>query len=136
MTARVLVVDDLEPNVKLLEAKLRAEYFDVLAAYSGAEAIEIAQREQPDIILLDVMMPVMDGFEACRRLKASPDTMHIPIVMVTALTDTEDRSLSFDPLARKWDGAIVQCPPSATARPSCQKLNRSQPAEVAANSGK
>lgn len=91
MTARVLVVDDLEPNVKLLEAKLRAEYFDVLAAYSGAEAIEIAQREQPDIILLDVMMPVMDGFEACRRLKASPDTMHIPIVMVTALDQQADR---------------------------------------------
>jgi len=91
MTARVLVVDDLEPNVKLLEAKLRAEYFDVLAAYSGAEAIDIARREQPDIILLDVMMPVMDGFEACRRLKASPETMHIPIVMVTALDQQADR---------------------------------------------
>lgn len=91
MTARVLVVDDLEPNVKLLEAKLRAEYFDVLGAYSGAEAIEIATREQPDIILLDVMMPGMDGFEACRRLKAAPETMHIPIVMVTALDQQADR---------------------------------------------
>ena len=91
MTARVLVVDDLEPNVKLLEAKLRAEYFDVLGAYSGAEAIEIAMREQPDIILLDVMMPGMDGFEACRRLKAAPETMHIPIVMVTALDQQADR---------------------------------------------
>lgn len=91
MTARVLVVDDLEPNVKLLEAKLRAEYFDVLGAYSGAEAIEIATREQPDIILLDVMMPGMDGFEACRRLKSAPETMHIPIVMVTALDQQADR---------------------------------------------
>lgn len=91
MTARVLVVDDLEPNVKLLEAKLRAEYFDVLGAYSGTEAIERATQEQPDIILLDVMMPGMDGFEACRQLKAAPETMHIPVVMVTALEQQADR---------------------------------------------
>lgn len=91
MTARVLVVDDLEPNVKLLEAKLRAEYFDVLGAYSGLEAIERATQEQPDIILLDVMMPGMDGFEACRQLKSIPETMHIPVVMVTALDQQADR---------------------------------------------
>lgn len=91
MTARVLVVDDLEPNVKLLEAKLRAEYFDVIGAYSGKEAIEKAVAEQPDIILLDVMMPGMDGFEACRRIKAAPETMHIPVVMVTALDQQADR---------------------------------------------
>jgi len=91
MTARVLVVDDLEPNVKLLEAKLRAEYFDVVGAMSGEEAIKIAKAEQPDIILLDVMMPGMDGFEACRRLKAAPETMHIPVVMVTALDQQADR---------------------------------------------
>lgn len=91
MTARVLVVDDLEPNVKLLEAKLRAEYFDVLGAYSGQEAIEQAAQEKPDIILLDVMMPGMDGFEACRQLKSNPETMHIPVVMVTALDQQADR---------------------------------------------
>ncbi|MEO1189635.1 MAG: PleD family two-component system response regulator, partial [Pseudomonadota bacterium] len=91
MTARVLVVDDLEPNVKLLEAKLRAEYFDVLGAYSGEEAIELAAKEKPDIILLDVMMPGMDGFEACRKLKSNPETMHIPVVMVTALDQQADR---------------------------------------------
>ncbi len=91
MTARVLVVDDLEPNVKLLEAKLRAEYFDVLGAYSGAEAVERAKKDQPDIILLDVMMPGMDGFEACRIIKAAPETAHIPIVMVTALEQQADR---------------------------------------------
>lgn len=91
MTARVLVVDDLEPNVKLLEAKLRAEYFDVLGAYSGQEAIERAVSEQPDIILLDVMMPGLDGFETCRRLKSMPETMHIPVVMVTALDQQADR---------------------------------------------
>ncbi len=91
MTARVLVVDDLEPNVKLLEAKLRAEYFDVLGALSGEEAVQKASSEQPDIILLDVMMPGMDGFEACRRIKADPETTHIPIVMVTALDQQADR---------------------------------------------
>ncbi len=91
MTARVLVVDDLEPNVKLLEAKLRAEYFDVLGAYSGKQAVERAISDQPDIILLDVMMPGMDGFEACRQIKATPETMHIPVVMVTALDQQADR---------------------------------------------
>ena len=91
MTARVLVVDDLEPNVKLLEAKLRAEYFDVIGAFSGREAIERAKKDQPDIILLDVMMPGMDGFEACRIMKTMPETAHIPIVMVTALDQQQDR---------------------------------------------
>lgn len=91
MSARVLVVDDVLPNVKLLEAKLSREYFDVLTAMSGPEALEIVASETPDIILLDVMMPEMDGFEVCRRLKADPKTMHIPVVMVTALSDTSDR---------------------------------------------
>jgi len=91
MTARVLVVDDILPNVKLLEAKLSGEYFDVITASSGAEAIQKAEKESPDIILLDVMMPGMDGFETCQRLKASPVTSHIPVVMVTALTDATDR---------------------------------------------
>ncbi len=91
MTARVLVVDDILPNVKLLEAKLSGEYFDVLTATSGAEGIQKAETMSPDIILLDVMMPGMDGFETCQRLKANPATAHIPVVMVTALTDATDR---------------------------------------------
>ncbi len=91
MTAIVLVVDDLLPNVKLLEAKLTSEYYEVVTARSGAEAIEIANQKPIDIILLDVMMPDMDGFETCRRLKASEKTAHIPVVMVTALSEAEDR---------------------------------------------
>lgn len=91
MTARVLVVDDILPNVKLLEAKLSNEYYEVITATSGAEAIEKAEAQGPDIILLDVMMPGMDGFETCQRLKSSPATAHIPVVMVTALTDASDR---------------------------------------------
>jgi len=91
MSARILVVDDLVPNVRLLEAKLAREYFEVLTASSGVEALAIARRERPDIVLLDVMMPEMDGFEVCRQLKADPETAHIPVVMVTALNDAVDR---------------------------------------------
>jgi two-component system cell cycle response regulator len=96
MTARVLVVDDSLPNRKLLEARLQDEYFEVLGAASGAEAITLAQRWSPDIILLDVLMPVMDGFEACRRLKAQPATAHIPVVMVTSLNDQSERVRGLD----------------------------------------
>ncbi len=91
MSARVLVVDDVLPNVKLLEAKLTREYFDVITASDGPEALVKAELQAPDIVLLDVMMPEMDGFEACERLKANPKTMHIPVVMVTALSDAADR---------------------------------------------
>ncbi len=91
MTARVLVVDDILPNVKLLEVKLTNEYFEVITAMSGLECIQKAQEKKPDIILLDVMMPGIDGFETCQRLKADPDTAHIPVIMVTALTDATDR---------------------------------------------
>ena len=82
MTARVLVVDDLPPNVKLLEAKLSSEYFEVMTACDGPSALESIANERPDIVLLDVMMPGMDGFEVCRRIKTDPKTAHIPVVMV------------------------------------------------------
>src|SRR5262245_9434117 len=91
MTARVLVVDDIPANVKLLEARLSAEYFDVLTAASGDEALAICERAECDIMLLDVMMPEMDGFEVCRRLKSNPATHHIPVVMVTALDQPSDK---------------------------------------------
>ena len=91
MSARVLVVDDIPVNVRLLEAKLSAEYFDVVTAASGAEALEAIARQAPDIVLLDVMMPEMDGFEVCRRIKADSAIAHIPVVMVTALSDSADR---------------------------------------------
>jgi len=91
MSARILVVDDIEANVRLLEAKLAAEYYDVLTASDGPSALAIASSEQPDIVLLDVMMPGMDGFEVCRRLKEDPATRHIPVVLVTALDGRSDR---------------------------------------------
>ena len=91
MTARVLVVDDILSNVKLLEAKLSAEYFEVVSAFNGLECLAKVDESMPDIVLLDVMMPGMDGFEVCRRLKGNPKTAHIPVVMVTALDQPSDR---------------------------------------------
>src|SRR6201747_2528819 len=91
MSARILVVDDVPANVKLLEARLSAEYFDVMTASNGTEALAICARAECDIILLDVMMPDMDGFEVCRRLKANPVSYFIPVVMVTALDSPSDR---------------------------------------------
>ena len=91
MTARVLIVDDIPTNVRLLEARLSAEYFEVVTASSGREALERCTQGDIDIVLLDVMMPEMDGFEVCRRLKADPDTHHLPVLMVTALDQPSDR---------------------------------------------
>ncbi|MBL4906590.1 MAG: PleD family two-component system response regulator [Sneathiella sp.] len=91
MSARILVVDDVVPNVKILEAKLTVEYYDVITASNGADALDLAVEKSPDLILLDVMMPQMDGFEVCQRLKKDVRTAHIPVVMVTALSETTDR---------------------------------------------
>ena len=91
MTARILIVDDVPANTRLLEAKLSAEYYQVSSARDGFEAINRARDWQPDLILLDVMMPGMDGFECCRILKDNEATLHIPVVMVTALGDSAER---------------------------------------------
>jgi two-component system cell cycle response regulator len=91
MTARILVVDDIPANVKLLEARLLAEYFEVLTAENGYQCLDICSKVAVDVVLLDVMMPGIDGFEVCEKLKANPKTAHIPVVMVTALDQQEDR---------------------------------------------
>ncbi|RUU50421.1 PleD family two-component system response regulator, partial [Mesorhizobium sp. M2C.T.Ca.TU.002.02.1.1] len=91
MTARILVVDDIPANVRLLEVRLLAEYFEVLTASNGPDAIETCENGKVDVVLLDVMMPDMDGFEVCRRLKSDPATSHIPVVMITALDQVSDR---------------------------------------------
>jgi two-component system cell cycle response regulator len=91
MTARILIVDDVPANLKLMEARLLAEYFEVVTAENGPEALEICECGRVDVVLLDVMMPGMDGFEVCRRLKADMGTSHIPVIMVTALDQVADR---------------------------------------------
>ncbi len=91
MTARILIVDDMLPSIKVLAAKLSAEYYEILASQDGETALRLIEEQSPDLVLLDVMMPGMDGFEVCKRIKQNPDTTHIPVVMVTALSESSDR---------------------------------------------
>ena len=91
MSGRILVVDDIATNRMVLRAKLAASYYEVVQAENGTEALEKTKSEQPDLILLDILMPDIDGYEACRRLKADPATAHIPVVIVTALNEQSDR---------------------------------------------
>lgn len=85
MTCKVLVVEDTELNRELLTDLLTARGFEVVVAENGLEALEAVRRERPAIVLMDMMMPVMDGFEATRRLKADPETRAIPVIGLTAL---------------------------------------------------
>lgn len=94
MAGRILVVDDIATNRMVMAAQLRARFFDVLVAENGTEALDIAQREDPDIVLLDCVMPGLDGFEVCKRLKSDPGTRDIPVVMVTALETPNSRLMA------------------------------------------
>lgn len=91
MSARILIVDDQPASVKLLAAKLGNEYYQTLTAEDGVTALEAVERDAPDLVLLDVMMPGMNGFEVCQRIKQNPQTMHIPVVIITALGSRQDR---------------------------------------------
>ncbi len=96
MTARVLIVDDIPANVRLLQARLESDYYEVLTASDGRMALDVAHDAQPDIILLDVMMPEVDGFEVCRQLKDNPETGHIPIILLTALDGRDERLMGLE----------------------------------------
>jgi putative two-component system response regulator len=91
----VLVVDDTPANLTLL-AQVLKPYYRVQLAVSGAKALEICRRQPPDLIVLDVMMPALDGHEVCRQLKADPATRRVPVIFLTALTRTEDESAGFE----------------------------------------
>jgi len=93
---KILVVDDQKDNVFVLQERLSREGFEVLAAYDGPTCLTIAQEENPDLVLLDVMMPGMSGFEVCRKLTSSEDTKLIPVVLLTALTEAEDLKEGFE----------------------------------------
>ncbi len=88
---KVLVVDDSESIVNLISIKLSNEGYEVVKAYDGEEALDKAKIERPDLILLDVMMPKIDGKEVCRRLKADPEFSSTPIVMLTAVGEFEEQ---------------------------------------------
>ena len=88
---KVLIVDDEPLNVKLLAAKLPPDQYATIPAYNGEEALKIVAKEPPDLILLDIMMPGISGYEVTERLKADPQTKDIPVIMVTALDGTDDK---------------------------------------------
>ncbi|HYC43617.1 MAG TPA: response regulator [Noviherbaspirillum sp.] len=91
VTATILIVDDEERNRKLLEVFMQAEGYRTISVGDGREAVALASRELPDLILLDMMMPGMDGFDVARALKAEPSLRHIPLVIVSSLDDIASR---------------------------------------------
>ena len=95
-TPVILVVDDNQENLELLQAYLEAIDCETLAASDGPEALDIINRSAPDLVLLDVMMPKMSGFEVCRRMKNDPKTGDIPVIMVTALNEFADIERGID----------------------------------------
>jgi len=95
-SGRILVVDDNPSNLKVLYTYLKSAGFEVLVAEDGATGIEVIENSHPELILLDVMMPEMDGFEVCRRLKANAKTQNIPIIFLTALSETINKIKGFE----------------------------------------
>jgi two-component system cell cycle response regulator len=95
-TKKILVVDDQPGNVFLLQDRLSREGFEVITAYDGTSGIKVAREQNPDLILLDIMMPGIDGFEVCREISSNDFTNHIPIILVTALNSSEDTQKGFD----------------------------------------
>jgi len=93
---KILVVDDEVNITQILEFSIGAEGFEVITAQNGEEAIERARRERPDLIILDIMMPKIDGYEACRILKANPLTKNIPVLLLTAKGRDIDRRLGYE----------------------------------------
>jgi DNA-binding response OmpR family regulator len=96
MNRRILVVDDTPANIQALSSTLKDKGYQVSVATSGRQALEVVSRLRPDLILLDVMMPEMDGFETCRRLKESTATKDIPVIFLTARTETADIAQGFE----------------------------------------
>ncbi len=111
---RILVVDDQPTNIQTLYQILKGDY-DVSMATDGSQAISLCQRRPPDLVLLDVVMPGIDGFEVCRRLKADPATRDVPVIFVTARDSTEDETLGLEVGAVDFIGKPVN-PPVVRAR--------------------
>ena len=94
--AKVLLVEDDLPTVELIKFALQSEGFEVVAVYDGITALRTVEKEKPDLILLDVMIPGVDGFEVCQLIKHNIKLMHIPVLMVTAKVRKEDRALGLE----------------------------------------
>src|SRR5260370_5126814 len=96
MGEKILIVDDDIDSLKLIGLMLQRQGYEIAAASAGGQAVTKAAQEHPDLIILDVMMPDMDGFEVCRRLRADPNTVGIPIIMFTARTLVDDKMTGFE----------------------------------------
>jgi DNA-binding response OmpR family regulator len=92
---RILLADDEEDIKTVVTMFLQSEGFEVVTAFDGLDALEKAQSEKPDLILLDLMMPVLDGYEVCKRLRANEQTANIPVLILTAATQKESRARAF-----------------------------------------
>ena len=93
---KILVVDDEVNITQILEFSIGSEGYQVITASNGEEALDVAKREQPNLIILDVMMPKIDGYEACRRIKANPLTKNIPVILLTAKGRDIDKRLGYE----------------------------------------
>ena len=107
---KVLLVEDNEMNLDMLSRRLRRKKFDVLVAENGQKGIELALAEKPDLILMDMSLPVLDGWEATRRLKANPETQHIPVIALTAHAMAEDRQKALAAGCDDYDTKPVEFP--------------------------
>ncbi len=129
MPTLAMVVDDNIYNVRLLEAWLQVARYDVVTAFSGEEALSKLQERRPDIVLLDVMMPGLDGYEVCRRIRQNPATASLPVVMVTALDKPSDRTTG---LAAGADDFLVKPVEITTLLPAIERL-LARPAQAKAS---
>ena len=108
MPARILIVEDNELNLDMLSRRLKRRKFEVLTAVDGLDGIKKAKTEKPDLILMDMSLPVLDGWEATRRLKANPETRHIPIIALTAHAMAEDRQKALAAGCDEYDTKPVE----------------------------
>ncbi len=106
--AKILLVEDNETNRDMLGRRLQRRGFQVLIAVDGAEGVAMAQRDGPDLILMDMSLPVIDGWEATRRLKAAPETQAIPIIALTAHAMSDDREKAMEAGADDYDTKPIE----------------------------
>ena len=106
--ARILYVEDNEDNIYMLQNRLRRQGFDVLIARDGASGVEMAKAERPDLILMDLGLPVMDGWEASRRLKSDDATSHIPVIALSAHAMSDDRTQALEAGCDEYDVKPVE----------------------------
>lgn len=132
MSACALVVDDNFYNVKLLEARLQVQGYLVATAFGGEEALAQIEAFNPQIVLLDVMMPGMDGYEVCRRIRQNPATAHLPVVMVTALDKPSDRDAA---MAAGADGFLTKPVEDDMLFPMIRRLLQDAPSKAATAAG-